>query len=251
MSHFPVKIANADPCCGHDHTPHPREQHTQQHPHEHRCCGTGPALAPSERSAFPVTVPSGSTVTRWYIAQMDCPTEEALIRKQLAHLPEVQALEFNLMQRTLTTMHRDGTMPAIEAAIRDLGMSAQAVTGATVAVDDSPQAAAPWRMLAIGGFAALLAEIAPWVGGAPAWMSAALSLAAVAISGLGTYRKGWIALRHGDLNINTLMSIAVIGASDVEGKLGYNVFKNLTSHHYPGKLYLSNSSSFLIVILIF
>ena len=151
-------------------------------------------------------------MTRWYIAQMDCPTEEALIRKQLAHLPEVQALEFNLMQRTLTTMHRDGTMPAIEAAIRDLGMSAQAVTGATVAVDDSPQAAAPWRMLAIGGFAALLAEIAPWVGGAPAWMSAALSLAAVAISGLGTYRKGWIALRHGDLNINALMSIAVTGA---------------------------------------
>ncbi len=35
-------------------------------------------------------------------------------------------------------------------------------------------------------------------------------------------------------------SIAVIGASDVEGKLGYNVFKNLTSHCYPGSLYPIN-----------
>jgi len=35
-------------------------------------------------------------------------------------------------------------------------------------------------------------------------------------------------------------SIAVIGASDAEGKLGYNVFKNLTGHHYPGSLYPIN-----------
>ena len=35
-------------------------------------------------------------------------------------------------------------------------------------------------------------------------------------------------------------SIAVIGASDVAGKLGYNVFHNLISHHYPGKLYPIN-----------
>ncbi len=35
-------------------------------------------------------------------------------------------------------------------------------------------------------------------------------------------------------------SIAVIGASDVKGKLGYNVFCNLISHQYPGKLYPIN-----------
>lgn len=32
-------------------------------------------------------------------------------------------------------------------------------------------------------------------------------------------------------------NIAVIGASDVPGKLGYNVFWNLMSHDFPGKLY--------------
>ena len=37
-------------------------------------------------------------------------------------------------------------------------------------------------------------------------------------------------------------SIAVIGASDVSGKLGYNVFYNLVHHRFPGRLYPINSS---------
>lgn len=35
-------------------------------------------------------------------------------------------------------------------------------------------------------------------------------------------------------------SIAVIGASDVKGKLGYNVFCNLMNHDFPGRLYPVN-----------
>jgi len=35
-------------------------------------------------------------------------------------------------------------------------------------------------------------------------------------------------------------SIAVIGASDVRGKLGYNVFRNLVHHEFPGRLYPIN-----------
>ena len=35
-------------------------------------------------------------------------------------------------------------------------------------------------------------------------------------------------------------SIAVIGASNTPGKLGYNVFKNLVSHDFPGNLYPIN-----------
>ena len=43
-------------------------------------------------------------------------------------------------------------------------------------------------------------------------MTPALALAAVLFSGLTTYKKGWIAIRNGNLNINALMSIAVTGA---------------------------------------
>ncbi len=35
-------------------------------------------------------------------------------------------------------------------------------------------------------------------------------------------------------------SIAVVGASNTPGKLGYNVFKNLVSHDFPGNLYPIN-----------
>ncbi|WP_009914002.1 heavy metal translocating P-type ATPase, partial [Burkholderia humptydooensis] len=58
---------------------------------------------------------------------------------------------------------------------------------------------------------AAASEAATWLQ-LPVWLAAALALAAVATCGLGTYRKGWIALTNGNLNINALMSIAVTGA---------------------------------------
>ena len=39
------------------------------------------------------------------IDNMDCPTEEALIRKTLASLDGIVALDFNLMQRVLNVSH--------------------------------------------------------------------------------------------------------------------------------------------------
>ena len=43
-------------------------------------------------------------------------------------------------------------------------------------------------------------------------MLMALALVAIFTGGLPTYKKGWIALRNGNLNMNSLMSIAVTGA---------------------------------------
>jgi Cd2+/Zn2+-exporting ATPase len=39
-----------------------------------------------------------------------------------------------------------------------------------------------------------------------------LAILAVVACGLTTYKKGWMAIRNGNLNINALMSIAVTGA---------------------------------------
>ena len=46
----------------------------------------------------------------------------------------------------------------------------------------------------------------------PTWVAAVLAVAAVLLCGITTYKKGWIAIRNGNLNINALMSIAVTGA---------------------------------------
>jgi len=42
-------------------------------------------------------------------------------------------------------------------------------------------------------------------------------------------------------------SIAVLGATDSKGKLGYNVMSNLLSHNFPGKLYPVNSRKEMVL----
>ena len=58
------------------------------------------------------------------IANMDCPTEEALIRKRLAALPGVDELRFDLMARRLTVGHTLADERPILDALREVGMRA-------------------------------------------------------------------------------------------------------------------------------
>lgn len=177
------------------------------------CSGSCSAAASIAKGSEPLVsvVPDGSSVTRLRIAQMDCPTEEALIRKKLGGMGEVQSLEFNLMQRMLTVVHRTGALPAVQAAIRDLGMEAEAFEATADQAPSEAEPIKPWWPYAAGGLAALGAEIIQWTG-MPEWAVAPLALLAILSCGIDTYRKGWIALRHGNLNMNALMSIAVTGA---------------------------------------
>lgn len=153
----------------------------------------------------------GQLLARLRIGQMDCPTEETLIRKKLDGVAGVHALDFNLMQRILTVVHADGALDRITAAIKSLGMTPEPLA------DDAPRtpapAAAPVNWWAIGGAGVLaaLSEASHFAG--MHWgVTAALAVAAILACGISTYRKGWIAVRNGNLNINALMSIAVTGA---------------------------------------
>jgi Cd2+/Zn2+-exporting ATPase len=69
----------------------------------------------------------------------------------------------------------------------------------------------PLWPLIVAGLAAIASEATHWLA-MPNAVPAVLALIAVASCGLDTYRKGWIAIRNKDLNINALMSIAVSGA---------------------------------------
>ncbi|MGZ9894850.1 heavy metal translocating P-type ATPase [Bordetella bronchiseptica] len=199
---------------GHDHAGHEHAGHGHA-AHDHgipACCGHdhGQPAAPAAGPAWQAG--PGQQVTRVRIGQMDCPTEETLIRKKLAGLPEVHELDFNLMQRVLTVLHADGALDRIDAAIRSLGMTPEPLAADAPATPAG--AAAPargWRLLAAGGVLAALSEVAHFTG-QPVYVAAALALAAILACGLSTYRKGWIAVRNGNLNINALMSIAVTGA---------------------------------------
>ena len=148
------------------------------------------------------------------IEKMDCPMEEALIRKRLGSADGVAAMTFNLMQRRLTVDHAPGQLPDVLKALQEIGL------GGTVEPSGMVQAQAPvsqkhqpsyWKLV-LGGVAAVAAEALAFSVGDGHWGVIGLAVTAIGLSGLGTYKKGWFALRQGNLNINALMSAAVSGA---------------------------------------
>ncbi len=200
------------------------------HAHEHCCCGGGHS-APQEPDMAAVAQAASDTCALYRILNMDCPTEEALIRKKLSSLPGITGLEFNLMQRVLTVHHELASTESIERALRDIDMEPQRLEAGIPARsgDALPAASIPWKRLLLAGGLAALSEAAelfemwraqaavtpplpPGGWSLPEAVALLCALAAIAVSGLTTYRKGWLAIRNGNLNINALMSVAVTGA---------------------------------------
>ena len=150
------------------------------------------------------------------IAGMDCPTEEALIRNKIGDMPGVNTLEFNLIQRALTLTHAPEALPNVVAALKSLGFEAvqrgvKPDEAAALEAAVQVPARTKWWPMAVSGVAALIAELVQWQSG-NYWLVVALALVSVFTGGLSTYKKGWIALKNRNLNINALMSIAVTGA---------------------------------------
>ncbi|MFM0480915.1 heavy metal translocating P-type ATPase [Paraburkholderia strydomiana] len=212
--------ANAETATQHDACAHNHEKHRHDHAGGGCCGASAHTPAQSEAQLRPSEAIGDDVRTAIRIMQMDCPTEEALIRKKFSRMPDVRSMEFNLMQRVLTVVHAHGALDSILAALRSLDFTPE------IAGPDSPSSQQdakqrnqpvaprqpkPWWPLAFAGVAAAASEAAGWLG-APDWMAAGLAIIAIASCGLTTYRKGWLAIRHGNLNINALMSIAVTGA---------------------------------------
>ncbi|MBU0524416.1 MAG: heavy metal translocating P-type ATPase [Gammaproteobacteria bacterium] len=208
----------------HTHKPEADHDHDHDHDHSHKlqpvqkhdhgghgdsCCSSK-AAAPS-LIKLSDTPTDGARLSSFRIDAMDCPTEQTLIQNKLGKLAGVQQLEFNLINRVLGVTHDlPSTAPIIEA-IKSLGMVAEPM-------EQGAEAPAPiaekkhWWPLALSGVGALAAEVIHFTSAAPDWVVAIIALISILSGGLTTYKKGWIALKNLNLNINALMSIAVTGA---------------------------------------
>lgn len=167
------------------------------------------AISSLGMTAEPVASFDTRTVIR--IDEMDCPTEEALIRKKFSQIAGISDFEFNLMQRTVAFSHDAPALEHALNAINELDFKAE-ILDATQENTPISQSAKPWWPLALAGVLALSAEVVEWADLLTPWLPAALAVIAILFSGLTTYKKGWIAIANGNLNINALMSIAVTGA---------------------------------------
>lgn len=152
------------------------------------------------------------SITTLYVAGLDCPSEEKLIRSQLESIPEVEKLFFNFITQEVTIHHHLNTPASFVEKIEALGMKAALKTeGDKEHLSENPHPS--WWILGVAGFLALFAELiayslsdeqSPWV--------AVLSFIAMALSGKITLKKGWLALKTRTLNISSLMLIAITGA---------------------------------------
>lgn len=158
------------------------------------------------------------STTQLRIEQMDCPTEERMIRNLLGGRTDVQNLEFNLMGRTLTVEHTLADATELVRAIGSLGMEA-IIHQAGAKRIELPVVSLPWwrsrgvMLTIISGICALVAESLVFAGmEETATLIRALAAAGIITGGWQTGRKAWHSLRTFTLNINFLMSVAAIGA---------------------------------------
>ncbi|AZP13022.1 heavy metal translocating P-type ATPase [Undibacterium parvum] len=152
------------------------------------------------------------------IQNMDCPTEEKLIRLSLKTVAGIAALDFDLLNRILTVHHTLSNTDIIFSKLKEIGMSAlplPATTTASATTQTQTPSVSRRQIItmSIAAVAAFSSEFLAWRGAAndslPVIMTA---LIAVFAGGIPTLKKAWVALRHLSLNIYLLMATAVIGA---------------------------------------
>jgi Cd2+/Zn2+-exporting ATPase len=187
------------------------------------CCGGGcGAAATAPDAATAAALPAGARLFR--IPTMDCAVEESEIRRALEPVAGVSGLRFRLGERTLAITAEGAALSEALAAIRKAGFKPEALEN-SAADGSSPAAAAAASTngfasagllrlaaaLALAIAAETVAFFAPEGAGTTA-VEMGLALAAIALAGLDTYKKGFAALVRGRLNINALMAVAVTGA---------------------------------------
>lgn len=169
------------------------------------CCSSPhSAHVPKDTPSLPP--PSGAQSVQYRISNMDCPTEERLIRNKLDGTKGIARLDFNLMSRVLTVHHQLDSQQTIVAALTSIGMNAEELKEGqptTADHDDvSSLTVAQKVLLAVSGIAAIAAEGLAWTSHAET-SPVVIILAVISIlaGGLPTLKKGWIALRNFTLNI--------------------------------------------------
>ncbi len=154
------------------------------------------------------------------ISTMDCTVEESEIRRLVEPIAGIRGLHFRLNQRQLRIDGSDTAVIAALAVIRQAGFSPEPLTAAPGSMEsgsaghEHAHSTGYARFAAALVFALLAESLSYFAPETTAWKAAGMALAAAAIwlAGLETYSKGLTALRHGKLNINALMSVAVTGA---------------------------------------
>jgi len=151
---------------------------------------------------------ASSTSLRLIVEGLDCAEEINLIKKALAHQPGIKELKFFLVTREVEVYFDPEKIQEKEiiARINKLGLKAEPVE------DIGNRNRRLLVLTAIAGGLTLLGIFLSWLG-IKEEIRLAIYLLAILIGGTHIARKGLAAARHLSLDMNFLMTIAVIGAA--------------------------------------
>ena len=162
---------------------------------------------------------ASSTSLRLIVEGLDCAEEINLIKKTLAHQPGIKELKFFLVTREVEVYFDPEKIQEKEiiARINKLGLKAEPVQeredgGRKKAEDIGNRNRRLLVLTAIAGALTLLGIFLSWLG-IKEEISLAIYLLAILTGGTHIARKGLAAARHLSLDMNFLMTIAVIGAA--------------------------------------
>lgn len=216
LSHTPEETRHHEHTSRHcgDHTHDHEQSSSSRHVHTGSCCAKAPDESVTAEPSGHHAPPENASRARFRIDNMDCPTEERLIRNALEALPGVVRLDFNLLERELTVYHQLNDTGMLVSTLEKLDMAPCLLdTEATPSPPPSVLSGKTKGLLAIAGGAAVAAEAIGWISGQESsWPVMALTVISILSAGLPTLRKGWVALKNMTLNIYFLMTIATAGA---------------------------------------
>jgi Cd2+/Zn2+-exporting ATPase len=182
-------------CCGHDHD----------------CCGRD--KSPRETVLNPDAKASGQTTLR--VAGMDCADEVEAIQRALKPLAGVREVRVNLMGGKVVVAHDQSvTTDKLIQAIADEGLKA---TPDEAEEHDTPADAQRSRFISVAASGVLTGAglIFQWSKAGPHALSIGVFAAAILTGGWFILPKAIRALRRFALDMNVLMTVAVIGAAAI------------------------------------
>ncbi|MFO7245549.1 MAG: cation-translocating P-type ATPase [Bacillota bacterium] len=156
-------------------------------------------------------------VSRYRVAGLTCADCAETVRRAVSAVEGVDEVEVSFATGLMRVAHHRPVDAEVVAAVRRAGYRAERVDGAGAAAEHGGEAW--WRgsrapatllsgLLAAGGFLASTLEAGqPWA--VTAWA------AAIVVGGLRPARGAWTALRQRHIDMNVLMTLAVVGAAAI------------------------------------
>lgn len=150
-----------------------------------------------------------------------CAACMSTVENGLMEMQGVEDVRVNLTRkRARVRMQPDTDLDSLIHKLEQLGYEAQPLDSATLTASDSDRTARDLMMrMGVAGFAmmnVMLLSVSVWSGAADAtrdmfhWISAVITFPAILFAAQPFFRHGWSALRHGRLNMDVPISLAII-----------------------------------------